>query len=318
MKILLFGPQNAGKTSLMRTTCLGYNFMKVANLKPTKGISRENFIFRGIMELNVWDAGGQERYLERYFSESQRELIFSEVTTAIFMVDSAVVDPRAREVFDKFLDYIFEFSPHLDKVYILLNKIDLPDSKEDDVFKLLSNDLPDEIRYKLAFTPVSVKEGSAQHRLIEILDYEIQKSTLSMQKLGKIRYLLDQLKLSTLSEYLLFNQPDGLLISSTFGKFESKPLEFLKFEIGTIDSNLYIIYEKIMELLSVSNVNPLALSLLVYESDICYVLVKEINENAVLMAITKNKNVEVFSGVMNALSGDDFSNLKNFLSQSEF
>ncbi len=205
MKILLFGPGNAGKTSLMRTTCLGYNFMKVANLKPTKGISRENFIFRGIMELNIWDAGGQERYMERYFSESQRELIFSEVTTAIFMVDSSIVEPTTRETFDKFLKFVFEFSPHVDKIYVLLNKIDLQHSREDDVFKMLSEDLTDGIRYKLAFTPVSVKEGSAQHRLIEILDFEIQKNTVAMQRLGKIRYLLDQLKISTLSEYLLFN-----------------------------------------------------------------------------------------------------------------
>lgn len=319
MKILLFGPQNAGKTSLMRTTCLGYNFMKVANLKPTKGISRENFIFRGIMELNVWDAGGQERYLERYFSDSQRELIFSEVTTAIFMVDSAVVDSRAREVFDKFIEYIFEFSPHLDKVYVLLNKIDLPESKEDDVFKLLSTDLADNIRYKIAFTPVSVKEGSAQHRLIEILDYEIQKSTLSMQRLGKIRYLLDQLKMSTLSEYLLFNQPDGLLISSTFGKFESlKPLEFMKFEMGTLDSNLYVIYQKIMELLNIQNLSPLALSTIVFESEVCYVLVKEVSENAVIMAVTKNKNMDVFSGVMNVLTGEIYNNLKEFMTKSQY
>ena len=319
MKILLFGPQNAGKTSLMRTTCLGYNFMKVANLKPTKGISRENFIFRGIMELNVWDAGGQERYLERYFSDSQRELIFSEVTTAIFMVDSAVVDSRAREVFDKFIEYIFEFSPHLEKVYVLLNKIDLPESKEDDVFKLLSTDLADNIRYKIAFTPVSVKEGSAQHRLIEILDYEIQKSTISMQRLGKIRYLLDQLKMSTLSEYLLFNQPDGLLISSTFGKFESlKPLEFMKFEMGTLDSNLYVIYQKIMELLNIQNLSPLALSTIVFESEVCYVLVKEVSENAVIMAVTKNKNMDVFSGVMNVLTGEIYNNLKEFMTKSQY
>ncbi|MBD3254427.1 MAG: hypothetical protein GF383_05000, partial [Candidatus Lokiarchaeota archaeon] len=207
MKILLLGPAGAGKTSLLRTTCLGYNFMKVANLKPTKGISRENFIFRGIMELNVWDAGGQERYLERYFSESQRELIFSEITTAIFMVDATVEDQRVREVFDKFLKFVFEFSPHIDKVYILLNKIDLPNSKEDSIFKKLSEGIDEDTRNKLAFTPVSVKEGSAQHRLIEILDYEIQRSTLSMQRLGKIRHLLDQLKMNTLSDYLLFNQP---------------------------------------------------------------------------------------------------------------
>ncbi|MFX0187575.1 MAG: ADP-ribosylation factor-like protein [Candidatus Hodarchaeota archaeon] len=318
MKILLFGPAGAGKTSLMRTTCLGYNFMKVANIKPTKGVSRENFIFRGIMELTVWDAGGQERYLERYFSESQRELIFSEVTTSVFMVDSTIVEPRVKEVFDKYLEYIFLFSPHIDKVYVLLNKIDLQNSREDDIFKLLSEDLAEDIRYKLAFTPVSVKEGSAQHRLIEILDYEIQKSTLSMQKLGKIRYMLDQLKISTLSEYLLFNQPDGLLISSTIGKFESKPLEFMKFEMGTLDSNLYQIYQRTMEILDIQNVSPLALSTIVYESDLCYVLVKEVSDGAVLMAISKNKEPEVFSGIISALNSPDFDNLRKFISTSEY
>jgi GTPase SAR1 family protein len=292
--------------------------MKVINLKPTKGISRENFIFRGIMELNVWDAGGQERYLERYFSDSQSELIFSEVTTAIFMVDSTLLDSKVKEVFDKFLEFIFQFSPHIDKVYVLLNKIDLTESREDDVFKLLSNEISDDVRYKLAFTPVSVKEGSAQHRLIEILDYEIQKSTLSMQRLGKIRYLLDQLKLNTLSEYLLFNEPDGLLIASTFGKFESKPLEFMKFEISSLDSNLYIIYEKVMELLNMPNISPLSLSTIIYESSNSYVLVKEVSETSVLMAITKNKNLEVFSAVMTALSGEEFSNLKKFLTQSQY
>ncbi len=317
MKILLFGPGNAGKTSLMRTTCLGYNFMKVANLKPTKGISRENFIFRGIMELNIWDAGGQERYMERYFSESQRELIFSEVTTAIFMVDSSVVEPTTRETFDKFLKFVFEFSPHVEKIYVLLNKIDLQHSREDEVFKMLSEDLSDGIRYKLAFTPVSVKEGSAQHRLIEILDFEIQKNTVAMQRLGKIRYLLDQLKISTLSEYLLFNQPDGLLIASTFGKFESSPLEFMKFEMGTLDSNLYQIYQRTMELLNIQNVSPLALSTIVYESDNCFVLIKEVSDSAVLMAVSKNKNPDVFSGIMNTITGQDFENLRKFIRTSD-
>lgn len=318
MKILLFGPQNAGKTSLMRTTCLGYNFMKVLNLKPTKGISRENFIFRGIMELNVWDAGGQERYIERYFSESQRELIFSEVKTAIFMVDSSVNDPQTVETFDKFLKYLFEFSPETDRVYVLLNKIDLQDSKEDEVYKMLSEDINEDLIEKIYFTPVSVKEGSAQHRLIEILDYEIQKSSLSLQKLGRIRHFLEELKTSTLSEYLLFNKPDGLLISSTFGKFQSSPLEFMKFEIGTLDSNLYNIYQNIMEHMGKSNISPLTLSTIVYESENNYIMVKDVVEDAVMVAVTKNKNPDVFIGVMEALRGENFENLKAFLSEREF
>jgi GTPase SAR1 family protein len=318
MKILLFGPAGAGKTSLMRTTCLGYNFMKVLNLKPTKGVSRENFIFRGIMELNVWDLGGQERYIERYFSESQRELIFSEATTAVFMVDSAAIDPDVRDIFDKFLKYTLEFSPKIDMIYILLNKIDLEDSKEDNFYEILTKGMNNGLLSKLSFTPVSVKEGSAQHRLIEILDYEIQKNTLSMQRLGKIRHLLDELKINTLSEYLLFNQPDGLLISSTFGKFESKPLKFMKFEIGTLDSNIYSIYQQIMEFQNVSNLSPLSLSTIVYESDNCWILVKEVSNGAVLMAVTRNKQPEVFSSVMNALTGDAFKSLTLYLKSSEF
>jgi len=317
MKILLFGPQNAGKTSLMRTTCLGYNFMKVLNLKPTKGISRENFIFRGIMELNVWDAGGQERYMEQYFSEERRELIFSEVTTAVFMADSAIIDDRVKEIFDKFLKYIFEFSPKMVKVYALLNKIDLQESKEDKLFKLLTNDLEEDLKARIAFTPVSVKEGSAQHRLIEILDYEIQQNTLALQKLGKIRHHLDQLKVNTLSEYLLFNQPDGLLIASTLGKFESRPLQFMKFEIGTLDSNIYQIFTKIMELLN-SDVSPLELSTVIYESDNNYILVKEVSNGSVLMAVTKNKKNEVFSSILDVLTGDDFEHLKEYLTNSDF
>jgi len=316
--VLLFGPAGAGKTSLMRTTCLGYNFMKVINLKPTKGVSRENFIFRGILELSLWDLGGQERYLERYFSESQRELIFSEVTTAVFMVDSASVDIEVRDVFDNFLKYLFEFSPQIGKAYVLLNKVDLQESKEDEFYEVLSKGLNGKFSDRVTFTPVSVKEGSAQHRLIEILDYEIQKSTLSIQRLGKIRHLLDDLKVNTLSEYLLFNQPDGLIISSTFGKFESEPLQFMKFEIGTLDSNIYSIYQKIMEFQSISTLSPLKLSTIIYESEECWILVKEVINGAVLMTITKTKQPEVFLGVLNALNGETFESLKTYLKSSEF
>jgi len=291
--------------------------MKVLNLKPTKGVSRENFIFRGIMELSIWDLGGQQLYMDRYFSEKQRELVFSEVMTAVFMVDSAANEPRLKEIFDNFMKYIFEFSPGIEIVYVLLNKIDLQESKEDDIYELLTKDLTDDLQHKIAFTPVSVKEGSAQHRLIEILDYKIQQNTMALQRLGKIRHLLDQLKLTTLSEYFLFNQPDGLLVASTLGKPELVKFQFLRFEIGSLDSNIYQIYTEIMNL-SNSAISPLELSIVMYETDNNYILVKEISNGSVLMIVTKNKSPEVFNTIISAVNSQEYKDLKNFLNKQDY
>jgi len=291
--------------------------MKVLNLKPTKGVSRENFIFRGIMELSIWDLGGQQLYMDRYFSEKQRELVFSEVMTAVFMVDSVADEPKLKEIFDNFMKYIFEFSPGVEKVYVLLNKIDLQESKEDSLYELLIKDLTDDLKSKVVFTPVSVKEGSAQHRLIEILDYKIQQNTMALQRLGKIRHLLDQLKLATLSEYFLFNQPDGLLIASTLGKPELVKFQFLRFEIGSLDSNIYQIYTEIMNL-SNSAISPLELSIVMYETDNNYILVKEISNGSVLMIVTKNKSPEVFNTIVSAVNSQEYKDLKNFLNKNDF
>ena len=73
-----------------------------------------------------------------------------------------------------------------------------------------------------------------------------------------------------------------------------------------------------MELQNISNYSALSLSTIVYESDNCYILVKEVSNGAVLMAVTRNKQPEVFSSVMNALTGESFKNLKLCLKSSDF
>ncbi len=288
--------------------------MKVINLKPTRGISRENFIFRGLLEISVWDMGGQKQYLERYFSEKGRPIIFGDVDVAIFMVDATRNEQFIREVFDKFLEALTQFSPDIDKIYVLLNKIDLEESLEDEIFELLTKDLNPEYKKLANFTPVSVKEGSAQHRLIEILDYEIQKSTLSIQKLASIRSVLDKLKSDTQANFLLFNRPDGLLVSSTFGKVDITPLEYIKFEIGTLDSNLYQIYQKIYQIENKSSISPLELSIIVYESEENYVLIKDISDKAVLMVITSDKENNILNLIFNTFKSSRFEELEKIIS----
>jgi len=307
------GPANVGKTSLMKTTCLGYSFMKVQDLKPTKGVSRETYIFRGLLELNVWDAGGQERYLEKYFSD-QKVIIFSEVDIAIFMVDSITLDKKIRELFDDFLKLIRYYSPNLKKVYVLINKTDLEDSREDDVYKLLTDNLDEELKKFCEFTPVSVKKGSAQHRLIEILDSNLQNSILEMQRLNQVRALLESIKLKINYHVILFNKSDGLIISSTLGKFETEPLKFLRLEMGSLESNIHSIFSKIM-LLTKNKPTPIDLSLIVYESQEFYVLLKQIDEKGILVLISPDKDKNSIVKVLNFFAEEPeiFSKLKDQL-----
>ncbi|MHA1730971.1 MAG: ADP-ribosylation factor-like protein [Promethearchaeota archaeon] len=305
MKVLIFGPGGAGKTSLMRTTCMGYSFVKVTNLQPTKGISRENFIFRGLLEITVWDAGGQQRYMERYFTEKQKPLVFSDVHVAIFMVDATVLEARVREIFEDFLKALKEFSNELKQVYVLINKIDLDESREDEVFDLLTKDLPTELHALCAFTPVSVKEGTAQQRLIEILDLYLKSSTEERQKQGRIRASLDKLKIDTVSDILLFNRPDGLIISSTLGTvLETEPLKFLTFELGTIESNVYSIFSAVYEMQE-RKMSALNLASVIYESKDSWVVLREITDTATIMVISKHKQPQTLPAILDALSDEN-------------
>ncbi|MHA1677765.1 MAG: hypothetical protein ACTSW3_03160, partial [Promethearchaeota archaeon] len=58
---------------------------------------------------------------------------------------------------------------------------------------------------------------------------------------------------------------------------------------------------------------PLELSTVIYESEKNYVLVKEITDSSVLMAITKNKQKEAFISVLDVLKSESFQELKELL-----
>ena len=73
-----------------------------------------------------------------------------------------------------------------------------------------------------------------------------------------------------------------------------------------------------MELQNASNLSPLKLSTVVYESEDCWIIVKEVINGAVLMAVTRSKQPEIFLGVLSALNGEIFNNLQIYLKSSEF
>ena len=294
------GKAGVGKTSLMKTTCEGHSFLQTINIPPTKGISRENYLFRGLLEITLWDAGGQQKYLERYFSASQKEIIFSEVDIPVFMVDTSE-DPKDQQLFTQFLENIFKYSPELDKVFVLLNKTDLEQAKPDIFFEELSSNLKPEFRDRVKFTPVSVKDGTAQYRLIEILDSSLQSSVIELEKMKNIRDILEEMKSETNSDYFLFNHLDGLITASTVGSFSSDPLNFLSLEIGAMESNIDGIVQKIQKRLG-NLEEPIFLSFLLYETENYYVFLQEINDNAIMMVVTNEKSFEIIKKIQETLS----------------
>ncbi len=183
---MLFGPPNAGKTSLMRTACLDLEFTEIVNLFPTRGISIENFLFDGEIDLNIWDIGGVEKYIARYFFGPKREYVFSDVGIAIFVVDATCTINNTKQMFDEFVLNIFSLSPYIVKIYVLLNKIDLRDSQENHIIELLSFGLSIVVLERLEFAPVSIRDGSAQRKFVEIVKIQAQNRLFLNKKLGEI------------------------------------------------------------------------------------------------------------------------------------
>jgi hypothetical protein len=66
-----------------------------------------------------------------------------------------------------------------------------------------------------------------------------------------------------------------------------------------------------------SPVTPLNLTTVIYESEKNYILIKDVTNGAVLMAVTKNKSIEAFTTLIAALNNDDFSHLKEILGDSD-
>ena len=300
MKTLIFGPSNAGKTSLMRTVSQGYSFVRVIDLPPTRGISRENYLFRGLLEITIWDAGGQEKYMDRYFSEGQKEAIFSDVEIPVFMIDSTAMEQRHIEFFKQFLHNILEFSPNIHAIYVFFNKVDLPLAQPELILHEFRSVLTPRAKEICKFASVSVKDGTAQAKLIEILDNTLQNSVKELEKIAKIRNFLELMKAQTGCEFIVFNRPDGLIVTSTFGEIKTEPFNFLSMDIGSLESNIDLIFSKMMNKLGKS-INPLHLSSMIYETQENYLVLREIGDFAMLMVISQKKSIEVIGKIFNQI-----------------
>jgi small GTP-binding protein len=121
VKIPVFGIQNAGKTSLIRS--LQQEFSAITKLKPTKGIDRQTLNLLG-KKISIWDLGGQKKYRDQYL-ERKAEVVFSDIDQTLFVIDIQDQDKFEDSIkyFKEVKDMISEFSPDA-KIHILIHKFD--------------------------------------------------------------------------------------------------------------------------------------------------------------------------------------------------
>jgi len=123
-KVLLMGKSGSGKTSMRSIIFANYIARDTMRLGATIDVEHSHVRFLGNLTLNLWDCGGQEAFMENYFS-SQIDHIFRNVAVLIYIFD---VESKEHEkdmmYYRSCLEAIQENSKDA-KIFCLIHKMDL-------------------------------------------------------------------------------------------------------------------------------------------------------------------------------------------------
>jgi Ras-related GTP-binding protein A/B len=140
-KVLLMGKNGSGKTSMRSIIFANYIARDTTRLGATIDVEHSHVRFLGNLALNLWDCGGQEAFMENYFS-SQIDHIFRNVSVLIY-----IFDIESKEVqkdinyYRSCLNAIQENSKDA-KIFCLIHKMDLiAEEQREQVFKKREEEL---------------------------------------------------------------------------------------------------------------------------------------------------------------------------------
>lgn len=123
-KVLLMGKSGAGKTSMRSIIFANFIARDTRRLGATFDVEYSHVRLLGNLVLNLWDCGGQDVFMESFFT-SQKDNIFRsvEVLIYVFDVESHDSDKDLRD-YNSCIEAIVQHSPEA-KVFCLIHKMDL-------------------------------------------------------------------------------------------------------------------------------------------------------------------------------------------------
>lgn len=126
-KVLLMGREESGKTSMRSIIFANFPARDTTRLGPTHNVEHAHVRFLGNLMLNLWDCGGQKKFMENYF-ESQRDHIFSNVEVLIYVFDVSRMDQNDLNNYSRCLEALVQNSKNA-KIFCLIHKMDLVDEE---------------------------------------------------------------------------------------------------------------------------------------------------------------------------------------------
>jgi len=123
------GKSGAGKTSMRSIIFASWMAKDVQRLGVTMDIEHAQIRMLGNLVVNLWDCGGQDTFMENYFS-NQKEHIFRATEVLIYVLDVKSDKPEGdMEGYVECLKAIANYSSDA-KVFALVNKMDLIDEAD--------------------------------------------------------------------------------------------------------------------------------------------------------------------------------------------
>lgn len=211
-KLLLMGRSGSGKSSMRSIIFSNYSAFDTRRLGATIDVEHSHLRFLGNMTLNLWDCGGQDVFMDNYFT-TQKDHIFKmvQVLIHVFDVESKSIN-KDIDIFVKSLTNLQKFSPDA-KIFVLLHKMDLVQiDKREELFVIMMDKLQkisNPYQFKLVGFPTSIWDESLYKAWSLIVCSLIPNMNLFNSNLLRFNEVLDA------EEIILFEKTTFLVISST-------------------------------------------------------------------------------------------------------
>jgi len=140
-KVLLMGKSGSGKTSMRSIIFANYIARDTMRLGATIDVEHSHVRFLGNLVLNLWDCGGQEAFMENYFS-SQRDHIFRNVEVLIYIFDIESRENQKDLAYYRSCVEAIQQNSKDAKIFCLIHKMDLiPEDQRETIFKKREQEL---------------------------------------------------------------------------------------------------------------------------------------------------------------------------------